>query len=321
MALSGLSERMTDTVRLCAVQAAPALFDKQASLDIALEWIERAAKEKPDVIAFGEAWLPGYPFFIDSPLSDTWWAAASELLKNGVRLDGPEVEALCKAAKRAGSDLVIGVNELDPQTEATLYCTMLTIGRDGKVLNRHRKLKPTHHERSVWGDGDAKGLKPVQRDWGRLSSLNCWEHNAVLPAYALMAQGVDVHVAAWPGREPAEAPSQPVWARQLLLSRAFASQAGAWVICSAGIRMEEHVPERFQSLYEFDHNGGAAIIDPRGEVVEGLLSDEEGILVTDADLALASACKVASAPAGHYSRPDLFRLEVDGREIYPGDRG
>jgi predicted amidohydrolase len=312
---------MTDIVRLCTVQAAPAYFDKAASLETALTWIDRAAKENPDVIAFGEAWLPGYPFFIDSPLSDVWWNAASELLANGILMDGPEVAALCKAAKRAKADLVIGINELDPQTRATLYCTMLTIGRDGTVLNRHRKLKPTHHERSVWGDGDAKGLKPVQRDWGRLSSLNCWEHNAVLPAYALMAQGVDVHVAAWPGREPETAPTQPVWARQLLLSRAFASQAGAWVICSAGLRMKAHVPERFQPLYEFDHNGGAAIIDPRGEVVAGLLRDEEGLLVADADLALARACKVASDPAGHYSRPDLFRLEVDGEEIYPGERG
>lgn len=311
---------MTDSVRLCAVQAAPILFDKQASLDKALTWIEQAAQEKPDLIAFGEAWLPGYPFFVDSPLSDTWWEAAGELLKNGVRLDGPEVSALRQAAKRVKADLVIGIDELDPQTEATLYCTILTISRDGELLNRHRKLKPTHHERSVWGDGDAKGLKPVRRDWGRLSALNCWEHNAVLPAYAMMAQGVDVHVAAWPGREPETAPSQPVWSRQLLLSRAFASQAGAWVICSAGLRLKEHVPERFQLLYDFDHNGGSAIIDPRGEVVAGVLIDEEGLLVAEADLALSRACKVASDPAGHYSRPDLFRFEVDGREIYPGDR-
>lgn len=74
------------------------------------------------------------------------------------------------------------------------------------------------------------------------------------------------------------------------------------------------------------HGGGcppsiAAIIDPRGEVVAGVSTNEEGLLVADADLALARACKVASDPAGHYSRPDLFRLEVDGREIYPGDRG
>lgn len=311
---------MTDTIRLCAVQAAPSYFDKTKSLEIALNWIAKAAKENPDVIAFGEAWLPGYPFFVDSALCNVWWEAAAELLDNGILLDGPEVAALCKAARRANSTLVIGINELDPQTRSTLYCTMLTIGPDGKLKNRHRKIKPTHHERSVWGDGDAKGLRPIDIDGVRVSTLNCWEHNAVLPAYTLMARGTDVHVAAWPGREPETPPSGPVWARQLLLSRAFASQAGAWVICSAGLRLQEHVPHRFKPLYEFEHNGGAAIIDPRGEIVAGPLINEEGILTFDADLELARMCKVASDPAGHYSRPDLFRLEVDGEEVFPGYR-
>jgi predicted amidohydrolase len=144
---------------LCSISFALAPFRlhllcliKTASLQITLDWINRAAKEKPDVIAFGEAWLPGYPFFIDSPLSDVWWQAASELLANGVLLDGPEVAALYKAAKRSNADIVIGVNELDPQTRAKLYCTMLIIGRDGMLLNRHRKLKPTHYERSVYSD-------------------------------------------------------------------------------------------------------------------------------------------------------------------------
>ncbi len=140
---------MTDTLKLCAVQAAPAYFDKQSSLDKALRWIDKAATDKPDIIAFGEAWLPGYPFFIDSPLSETWWEAAAELLDNAVLLDGPEVSALRVAAKQANSALVIGINELDPQTKGTLYCTMLTISADGELLNRHRKIKPTHHERSV----------------------------------------------------------------------------------------------------------------------------------------------------------------------------
>ncbi len=312
---------MADTLRLAAIQAAASFFDKAEATDIAVRWIEAAAKDKPDVIAFGEAWLPGYPFFVDSPVDGLWWDAAAELLANGIRVGGPETDALCEAAKRAKADVVIGIVELDPQTEATLYCTMLTISREGEILNRHRKIKPTHHERSVWGDGDVKGLRPVSRPWGRLSALNCWEHNAVLPAYTLMARGTDVHVAAWPGREPETAPSEPVWARQILLSRAFASQAGAWTICAAGIRMKAHVPERFQPLYGFDHNGGSAIIDPRGEVVAGPLVGEEGVIVADADLSLARKCKMASDPAGHYSRPDLFRLEVDGEEVYPGDRG
>jgi nitrilase len=308
---------MSDRVRLSVVQAAPVLFDKAASLEVALGWIARASKDKPDVIAFGESWLPGYPFFIDSALSPVWWEAASELLANGILMDGPEVAALCTAAKAADCDVVIGINELDPNTRATLYCTLLTISREGKILNRHRKLKPTHHERSVWGDGDADGLRPVARAWGHLSGLNCWEHNAVLPGFALMAQGVDVHVAAWPGREPATVPDGPVWARQILLSRAFASQAGAYVLCAGGLRLKRHVPDRFQSLYLFDHNGGSAIIDPRGEVIAGPMIGEEGILTVDADLSLARQCKVASDPAGHYSRPDLFRVDVAGETIFP----
>lgn len=312
---------MTDTLRLSAVQAAPAFFNKADSLQTALHWIDKAARDKPDVIAFGEAWLPGYPFFIDSPLSDTWWTAAAELLENGILLNGPEVDALKQAAKRAGATLIIGVNELDLQTKGTLYCTMLTISPEGELLNRHRKIKPTHHERSVWGDGDAKGLRPVDINGTRISTLNCWEHNAVLPAYTMMARGTDVHVAAWPGQEPEKAPEAPVWARQILLSRAFASQAGAWVICSAGLRMKQHVPERFQDLYAFDHNGGSAIIDPRGEIVAGPLIGKEGILTIEASLELARKCKVASDAAGHYSRPDLFRLEVDGEEVFPGERG
>ena len=149
---------MTDKITLSTVQAVSAFFDKKAALEIALDWIQKAAKDKPDVIAFGEAWLPGYPYFIDSALGETWWNAAAELLANGILLDGPEIAALCKAAKAAKADLVIGINELDPQTRATLYCTMVTISKEGHVLNRHRKIKPTHHERSMWGDGDAKGL-------------------------------------------------------------------------------------------------------------------------------------------------------------------
>lgn len=311
-----------NTAKLVAVQAASSFFDKADGLARAEHFIDEAASESPDLIAFGESWLPGYPFFVDSPLSALWWDAAAELLANGITVPGPETDALCRAARRAKSDLVIGVNELEPRTKATLYCTLLFISRDGEILGRHRKIKPTHHERSVWGDGDVKGLKPHPRPYGHLTGLNCWEHNAVLPGFALMAQGSDVHVAAWPGREPETAPSEPVWARQLLLSRAFASQSGAWVICSAGLRRKQDVPGRYHDLVLFEHNGGSAIIDPRGEIVAGPLIGEEGLLVVEADLSLGRKCKVASDPAGHYSRPDLFRLEVDGVEIYPGpERG
>ena len=303
---------------LAAIQAAPLFFDRAASTQKACALIEEAGKAGADIAAFGETWLSGYPFFIEAPLSDLWWEAAALYLDQAVAIPGPETDQLCKAAKTAGCDVVIGVSELNPSTKGSVWATLLFISRDGEILGRHRKIKPTHHERSVWMDGDVKGLKVHDRPYGRMSGLNCWEHNVLLPGFALIAGGTQVHVAAWPGREPETAPSEPVWSRQILLSRAFASQSAAWVIAPAGLRLEHHVPDRFKPLALFEHTGQSAIIDPRGEIVAGP-AEGETILYHKADMALQRACKSACDPAGHYSRPDLFELKVDGETIWPRD--
>jgi len=214
---------------LAAVQAAPIFFDREASTEKACQLIEEAAEQGATLAAFGETWLPGYPFFAFGKSSNTqlWWKAATEYLANAVEIPSSTTDRLCAAARRAGIDVVIGVVELDSRTRGTVYCTLLFISHEGKILGRHRKLKPTHFERAIWGEGDALGLTVYERPYGRLSGLNCWEHNMVLPGYALMAQGTQIHVAAWPGRETNRAPESPIplWPRQLLLSRAFASQA------------------------------------------------------------------------------------------------
>lgn len=307
---------MTGRLTLAAIQAAPVFFDKAASLDKACDLIAEAGSKGATLAAFGETWLPGYPFFIEAPLSDLWWEAAAAYLENAITLPGPETDRLCRAARQAGIDVVIGIVELDPSTQGTVYATLVFISRDGEILGRHRKLKPTHHERSVWADGDAEGLKVHARPYGRLSGLNCWEHNIMLPGFSLIAQGTQIHIAAWPGREPETAPSDPVWSRQILLSRAFASQAGAYVIAPAGLRLHEHVPERFRALSPFEHTGQSAIIDPRGEIIAGPM-DGEGILLAEADLAQVRKAKSACDPAGHYSRPDLFELKLKGETVYP----
>jgi nitrilase len=303
-------------ITLAAIQAAPVFFDKAATLDKACHLITEAGKSGASIAAFGETWLPGYPFFIEAPLSDLWWEAAALYLENAISITGPEMQALCRAAKSAQIDVVIGIAELDPATKSSVYASLVFIGREGDVLARHRKLKPTHHERSIWADGDAKGLKVHERNYGRLSGLNCWEHNIVLPGYALICQGTQIHVAAWPGREPETAPSDPVWSRQILLSRAFASQAGAYVIAASGLRLHEHVPDRFRPLSTFEHTGQSAIIDPRGEIIAGPISGE-AILLAEADLSEVRKAKSACDPAGHYSRPDLFELSLQGKRLFP----
>ena len=305
---------MTQKFRLAAIQAAPVLFDKAASTEKACALIKQAGKDGADFAAFGESWLPGYPFWIEGGVQDLTWEASANYLENTVDLDGPEVSALCDAAREAGTDVVIGVGERDPYTEGTAYCTALTIGREGVVLNRHRKLKPTHAERLIWGDGDGAGLTVQTRDYGKISSLNCWEHKMMLPAYALAAQGTQIHAAIWPGRETTPGAGDYCWAKQHLLSRAFASQAAAYVVCAAGLRLSEHIPERWRPLGEWEHNGNSVIIDPRGEVIAGPI-EGEGILMAEGSLDIVRAAKAACDIAGHYSRPDVFQLAVND-EVY-----
>jgi predicted amidohydrolase len=300
---------------LAAIQAAPVLLDLDASTGKACRLIEEAADKGATIAAFGEAWLPGYPFFTHSPPSPLWWKAAAEYLANAVEIPSPVTDRLCDAARRADIDVVIGVAELDPQTHGTVYCTLLFIGREGKILGRHRKLKPTHAERTIWGEGDTSGLMVHERPYARISGLNCWEHQMMLPGYALAAQGTQIHVAAWPGREDA-APVEPVsvWPRQILLSRAFASQAGAYVIASGGLRSLKHVPEQYAELYSRDLTGNSCIIDPRGEIIAGPVEGET-ILIAEGTMEAVMAAKVAVDIGGHYSRPDQLQLQVDGRPL------
>jgi len=301
------------TFRLGAVQAAPVPFDPDGSTDKACRLIKSAAEQGVSLAAFGETWISGYPFFLGGPINDLFWEASAEYIASAISVPGPQTDRLCAAAREADIDVAIGVVERDPNTQGTVYCTMLLLGREGVILGRHRKLKPTHNERQIWGEGDAVGLRVHERAYGRISALNCFEHKMVLPGYALMAQGTQIHVAAWPGREPKK-PTGYLWPKQTLLSRAFAAQGACYVICAAGLRLQEHVPQRYASLATFEHTGQSCIIDPRGEIIAGP-AEGETILVADGTLEAVYAAKAVCDVAGHYSRPDIFHLYVDDEPI------
>ena len=156
-------------------------------------------------------------------------------------------------------------------------------------------------------------LRVHERAYGRISTLNCFEHKMLLPGYALMAQGTQIHVAGWPGREPKK-PGGYLWPKQTLLSRAFAAQGACYVLSAAGIRLREHVPERYKSLCDWDHTGDSCIIDPRGEIIAGPVKGET-ILLAESTLESVYAAKAVCDNAGHYSRPDIFELRVNRRAV------
>ena len=283
--------------KLAAIQAAPVYFDLEASTQKACDLIRRAGDEGASIAAFSETWLPGYPFFVwDSSTEEM----SAEYIANAVEVPSNTTQRLCEAARTANIDVVIGIAERDNRTQGTVYCTLLFISNEGAILGRHRKLKPTNRERTVWGEGDGSSLTVYQRPYGRISGLNCWEHNMVLPGYALMALGTQIHIASWPGGADS---------RHGYLSRAFASQAAAYVIDVGATLSPDLVPEKYRAL-AYEQPGESCIIDPHGEIIAGPAQGET-ILVAEGSMKDIYKAKAFCDVAGHYSRPDVFQLLVN----------
>lgn len=304
---------------LAAVQAAPVYLNREASIDKACQLIEEAGAKGSALAVFGETWVPGYAAFAERPGNQKMGPTLLKFILNGVEVPSPATDALCRAARRAGTDVVIGVAERDSTTGGSIYATLLFISREGDLLGKHRKLKPTFYERAVWGEGDGSTLRLYDRPYGHLGGLNCWEHQMVLPGYALISQGLQVHAGAWPGG---------TYTRQEVLSRAFAMQSAAYVVMSGGILRDSDIPEDVKELVR-PMNGHSGIIGPDGDILAGPLLGEEGILTVQANLGTVMLQKMIADHAGHYTRPDVFQFRVNtqpkriadfgGGEAFPGD--
>lgn len=303
---------MTDypTFKLAAIQAAPVYFDRAASTEKACKLILEAGRKGATLAALGETWLPGYPFY-------TWGTFPGELvanyLANAVKIPSPTTDQLCEAARTANIDVVIGIAELDAHTEGTTYCTLLFISNEGKILGRHRKLKPTYNERMVWGEGDGSSLVVYERPYGKISGLNCWEHRMFLPGYALMAQGTHIHIAAWPGNADSG---------HDFLSQAFAFQASAYVIDVGSLLSPELTTGAVKEALTGKHGesnrigtefpGHSHIFGPNGRIIAGP-AEGETILIAEGTRRRIYDSKTMCDVGGHYSRPDIFQFKVNRR--------
>lgn len=294
--------------KLAAVQAAPVYHDLDASTKKACELIREAASKGATLAAFGETWLPGYPYHVWlNPAAENKIKIRAEYLANAVEIPGSATNQLCDAARDSNVDVVIGVAERDSVTQGTVYCTLLFISNEGEILGRHRKLKPTDHERIAWGEGDGSGLVVYDRPYGKISGLNCWEHQMVLPGYALIAQGTQIHVAAWPGMTDSN---------HAVLSAALACQAAAYVIDVGCLLSPEDIPDKYEELkqqtvdYWGSLPGQSQVIDPWGGIIAGP-AEGETILIAEGSTEVTQAAKTYCDSSGHYSRPDVFDFRVN----------
>jgi nitrilase len=307
-------------IKVAVVQKPPVLLDREATMARVLESMAEAAAAGSKLVIFPEAYVPGYPTWIwrlrpggDMALSSDIHA---QLHGNAVDITAGSLAPLCEAARKHGVTVVCGMSEVDSRySGSTLYNTVVTIGPDGAILNRHRKLMPTNPERMVWGPGDGAGLKVVDTPAGRIGTLICWESYMPLARYALYAQNIELYVApTWDCGE--------TWHATM---RHIAREGGCWVIGLATALQGKDVPDNFPSrdtLFKADDwlcDGDAVIVEPSGKILAGPLHREKGILYGEIDAARAARARRSLDVTGHYARPDIFRLDVKRGPMPPVD--
>lgn len=306
---------METKTRVAVIQAAPVFMNLDASMEKAHDLILDAANRGAQVVAFPEAWLPGYPAWLDSCRDAALWdheptkILFARLVENSVAVPSSHTEALASWARELSVVLSIGVHERvkEGPGHGTLYNSNLLFNSDGVLLNCHRKIMPTFSERIIWGMGDGKSLFAADTSAGRVGTLICWEHWMPLTRQVLHSSREQVHVAAWP------------WVKEmnLLASRHYAFEGRCFVLACGGILHARDLPQELEPLEILRSQpdalileGGSAIIGPDGKILAGPIFEEEAILFADVDFSSITRESLTLDVTGHYARPDLFDLRL-----------
>jgi aliphatic nitrilase len=299
-------------VRGAAVQAESRWLDLQAGVEQLIGLIGDAAAGGAKVVTFPETFIPGYPWWIwlDSP---AWGMQfVPRYSENSMTRDGEEMARICAAAAENRIFVVFGFSERS--MTGSLYMAQAFVSDAGELISVRRKLKPTHVERSVFGEGDGSDLQVHDTTIGRLGGLNCWEHLQPLTKYAMFSMGEQIHVGAWPSfsvyRGGAQALGPEVNTAASLI---YAVEGGTFVLAPCGVigaaAHELFCDTETKRQLLLQGGGYARIYGPEGtELASPLAETEEGILFADLDFSLLAIAKSAADPAGHYSRPDVMRL-------------
>ena len=305
----------SDCLQVGIAQIASVWLNRDDTLAKIVEYTHKAADGGCDLVVFGEALLPGYPFWIEhtdgarfnSPVQKEIFA---HYLQQSVQIEAGNLKLLCAAALERGIAVYVGcVERAADRGGHSLYCSLVYIDKQGVIQSIHRKLMPTHEERLVWAQGDGHGLRTHKLSLFTVGALNCWENWMPLVRATLYAQGEDLHVATWPGS--AHNTSE--------ITRFIAKESRSYVISVSAIMrkidIQKNIPH-FETILENCPetlaNGGSCIAGPTGEwLVEPVIGDSDELIIAVLDHKVVRAERQNFDPSGHYSRPDVTRLVVN----------
>jgi nitrilase len=283
-------EPQTMPVTVAVVQAGAVLFDSNACLDKAERLIAEAAGQGARLTVFPEAFIGGYPKGEDfgarvGSRTDEGRKLFRRYFEGAIDVPGPATERLAQAAQEYGMWVAIGVIERDG---GTLYCTVLFFAPNGRLAGKHRKVMPTAMERLIWGFGDGSTLPVLETGFGRTGAVICWENYMPLLRAAMYQQGIQLYCAP-------TVDDRDTWP---LTMRHIALEGRCFVLSAC----------QYTDLIR----GGSMIVGPLGKVIAGPCYGTERILIADLDVGEIAEGKFDLDVAGHYARPDVFRLDVTG---------
>ncbi|KAM0513294.1 hypothetical protein ACHAPE_007946 [Trichoderma viride] len=288
------------TIRVGAVQAEPVWFDLDGCVDKTVQLINQAAADGVQVLGFPEAWIPGYPWQmrVTAPIMQSMWVPQYQA--NSMARDSPQMKRIQAAVKKAGMFIP-----------------------DGEIVLNRRKIKPTHAERTIWGEGQAESLQTVvDSSFGKIGGLNCWEHLQPLLRYYEFTQGVQIHVSSWPSMFVMPDPEKVAWLyhdtgeADQRISQNMAMEGQTFVICSSQILTEEGLAKNSllagNPVTKVPGGGFSQIFGPDGRALcEPIGDGEEAILKADISLSDITKAKISIDVVGHSARPDMLSLLVN----------
>lgn len=306
-----------DLLTIGLAQISPVWLDKQATIEKISDYVVQAAKQSVDLVVFGEALLPGYPFWIELSEgaqfeSDVQKSMNSIYMQNAVQIEAGDLDSLCELAKQNQIAIYLGtIERASDRGGHSQYCSLVYISKAGVIESVHRKLMPTYEERLFWSTGDGHGLRVHSMNNFTVGGLNCWENWMPLPRAALYGMGEDCHVAVWPGnvRNTED------------ITRFIAKESRSYVISVSGLMRRSDIPadlpvsQQMQAKLSSDYlgNGGSCVCGPDGQWVLEPQQGDEALYICEIDHEMVRRERHNFDPVGHYSRPDVTHLQVDRR--------